>query len=113
LVAARELMLAKGLGQLPVFKNGRQLLGLLTERDIVVAEAGAEHSSGRIDGLHVADALSDDARERVALIAADAGRDDVLAALRRSGVQALIVTHDGRPGRVLGIITAADLLYRM
>lgn len=110
---ARDTMLRDGFGRLPVLREGA-VVALLTERDLVAAEAGAERSGGLIDGLTVAQALPASARRRVAVVAAAAPYEAVLEALRRPGVEALIVTRDGARGqRPLGIITPADVLYRM
>lgn len=110
---ARDMMLRDGFGRLPVLRDGA-VVALLTERDLVAAEAGAERAGGLIDGLSVAQALPAGARKRVAVVAADAPYDAVLDALRRPGVEALIVTRDGARGqRPIGIITPADVLYRM
>lgn len=113
LTAARDLMLREGLGRLPVLRDGHTLVGLLTERDIVVAEADAERRGGSIEGVKVQDALPADSRQRLATIGADASYEAVVDALRTPGVQALLVTRDGGANRPLGIITHADLLYRL
>ena len=64
--------------------------------------------------MTVAAALPPAARKRVAVVAPTAGYDAVVEALRRPGVEALIVTRDGQRGqRPLGIITHADVLYLM
>lgn len=114
--AARDLMLRVGFSRLPVLRDG-VVVGLLTERDIVAAEAQAESGSGRIDQLTVAAALPHKTQKgprRFLVIAAHAPYDEVLNALRRSGIEALIVTADGRASqRPVGIITHADVLYRL
>jgi CBS domain-containing protein len=114
LARARDLMLRGGYGRLPVLRDGDGLVGLLTERDVVIAQAQAERAGRTIDALVVADALPDDAAERVVLAAPDLGRDEVVELLRRPGVVACLVTPGGAANeRPIGIITAADLLYRM
>lgn len=115
--AARDLMLRVGFGRLPVLRDG-VVVGLLTERDIVAAEAQAERGSGLIDQLTVAAALphkpQKGGQRRFLVVAARAPYDEVLSALRRPGVEALIVTADGRASqRPVGIITHADVLYRL
>jgi CBS domain-containing protein len=110
---ARDLMLREKIGRLPVLR-GRVVIALLTSRDIVAAEAQVEHKSGRLDGLTVAEALPKDARKRIGFIDALASVDEVIARLRRPGVEALIVTEDGNADkRPIGIITHADALLRV
>lgn len=110
---ARDVMLRAGFSRLPVLRSG-SVVGLLTERDLVAAEAAGERKGRGTEGLSVGAALPPNARRRVALVAATASYDVVVEALRRPGVEALIVTSDGRRGqKPLGIITHADVLYRM
>lgn len=109
---ARDLMLREGVGRLPVLQDGRRLVGLLTERDIVIAEAEALQLNKSLEERTVQEALPIDSRLRVVTIGADARYETVVEVLRKPHVQALIVTHDGEEGRPLGIITHADLLYR-
>jgi CBS domain-containing protein len=108
---ARDTMLREGFGQLPVLRADASVVGLLTERDLVAADM---LPGGRGATLTVAEALPAQARRRFSVIAADASHDAVVQALRRPGMAALIVTRDGdRAQRPLGIITHADVLYRM
>jgi CBS domain-containing protein len=114
LAHARDLMLKDGYGRLPVLSEAGGIAGLLTERDIVVAQARAERAGRSLGAQTVADALSHDAAERVALIAPETGRDAVVELLRRRDVVACLVTATGAADEPpLGIITHADLLYRM
>ncbi|MBX0329751.1 CBS domain-containing protein [Oscillochloris sp. ZM17-4] len=107
---ARDTMLREGFGQLPVLREGA-VVALLTERDLVAADM---IPGGRANGMTVGEALSAQSRRRLGVIAADASHAAVVEALRRPGVAALIVTRDGkRAQRPLGIITHADVLYRM
>ncbi|NJM09175.1 CBS domain-containing protein [Candidatus Gracilibacteria bacterium] len=92
---ARDLMLREKIGRLPVMRNGRIVVTLLTSRDIVAAEAQAESKSGRLDGITVAEALPKDARKRIGFIDSLASADEVIARLRKPGIEALIVTEDG------------------
>jgi CBS domain-containing protein len=111
LTEARDLMVRGGYGRLPVIDKG-EVVGLLTERDIVVAGNSASHA-GLANGT-VADALEKDALDRLAFVLSDAVRDQIIDTLRDPKVAACLVTSTGSPqGRVLGIITHADLLYRM
>ncbi len=109
---ARDLMLRERFGRLPVLR-GKVVTALLTERDLVAAEADADTNGGTIDTMLVRDALPANARKRFQVIEASAEHASMLAALRRSGVEALIVTRDGRTNQPpLGIITHADVLFR-
>ncbi|HEX5692827.1 MAG TPA: CBS domain-containing protein [Roseiflexaceae bacterium] len=114
LVVARDLMVRGGYGRLPVLRDGDGIAGLLAERDVMVAQAQAERAGRTIDALKVADALPEDAAERVALASPDASRDQVVELLRQPGVLACLITPGGRRDeRPVGIVTAADLLGRV
>lgn len=114
LAHVRDLMIRGGYGRLPVLRDDRRIVGLLTERDLVAAQALAERVHRRFDELTVADVLPPDARDRVVCVAPDTSREEVAEALTRGGVIACLVTPDGSPdAALLGIITHADLLYRM
>ncbi len=107
---ARDTMLREGFGRLPVTRDDT-VVALLTERDLVVADM---IPGGGAAGLTVGAALPPQARRRFGVVSADASHAAVVEALRRPGVEALIVTADGRRNqRPLGIITHADVLYRM
>jgi predicted transcriptional regulator len=113
LIGVRDLMLASGYGRLPVLSAGA-IAGLLTERDVVAAQALAERSGERFSALTVADALADAAAERFVVVSPDTPRDAVAEWLRRPGVVACLVTPSGAAIQApVGIITHADLLYRM
>lgn len=114
LAHARDLMIRGGYGRLPVLRGNRQIIGLLAERDLVVAQAAAERGNRRFGDLTVADALPPDAMDRIVIVAPDASREQVADALAQGGVIACLVTPDGDAEEPpLGIITHADLLYRM
>ena len=114
LARARDLMLKDGYGRLPVLGDAGGIAGLLTERDIVAAQAEADRAGHSLGALTVAEVLPDDAAERIALVAPDASRDEVAELLRRHDVVACLVTATGSSDEPpIGIITHADLLYRM
>jgi predicted transcriptional regulator len=109
----RDLMLTSGFGRLPVLK-GSAIAGLLTERDVVAAQALAERSGRPLGAIAVAEALADDAAERFVIVAPDATRETIAEWLRRPGVVACLVTPRGTAEETpIGIVTHADLLYRM
>lgn len=111
---ARDLMLREGFGRLPVIGADGSVSALLVDRDIVAAEALAARGDGLIDKLSVAEALPAQARRRLVVLPAAASYEHVVEALRRPGVEALIITRDGRRNQTpLGIVTHADVLYRM
>lgn len=114
LTHARDLMIRGGYGRLPVLRNQQRVVGLLVERDLVVAQASAERDHRRFAELTVADALPPDALERVVFVAPEATREQVAETLARSGAIACLVTSSGTANEPpLGIVTHADLLYRM
>lgn len=110
----RDLMLREGYGRLPVVQPNDGVVGLLTERDVVAAQARAERGGSSLAKLRVADALPDDAQTRCVFVAPDASRGDVLELLRDPAVIACLVTPHGTAQETpIGIITHADLLYQM
>jgi CBS domain protein len=97
-----------------VLRDGDGIIGLLTERDVVVAQAQAERAGRQLSALSVADALPEDAAARVAFAPPHTTRDTIVELLQRRGVVACLITPDGSADkRPVGIVTAADLLYRM
>jgi CBS domain-containing protein len=111
---ARDLMLREGFSRLPVLQNKQICVGLLTDRDLVAAEAQAEGKNGLIDGVTVASAIGSHSKKRVVIIAPDAPYKVVVDALQKRGVEALLVTKGGQRNQPpIGIITHADILYRM
>jgi predicted transcriptional regulator len=114
LLRARDLMLREGYGRLPVLREGAGVVGLLTERDVVAAQAQVEQAGGSLAQLSVADALPADAAERCVFVSPEATRAEIVDVLRAPGAVACLVTAHGSPmERPLGIITHADLLYQM
>jgi CBS domain-containing protein len=111
---ARDTMLRERFARLPVLDVTGHVTALLVERDIVAAQAQAEQQNADTDQATVADILPKQARRRLRLIAPDAPYDTVIETLRRPGIEALIVTNRGRRDqKPLGIITHADVLYRL
>ncbi|MBC8162100.1 MAG: CBS domain-containing protein [Roseiflexaceae bacterium] len=113
LAEARDLMVRGGYGRLPVLGERGEIRGLLVERDVVVALTRAEQNGG-IARMTVADALPPDALDRVVCLRPDASRELVAEALREPNVVACLITPSGSLAQSpIGIITHADLLYRM
>lgn len=114
LARARDLMLRSGFGRLPVLRSGDGVVGVLTERDVVAAQATAERTGQPVHAMTVGAALPDDAIDRVVTVVPGASREQVAELLRQPGVVACLVTpHGDLHERPVGIITHADLLYRM
>jgi predicted transcriptional regulator len=114
LLGVRNLVLNEGYSRLPVLDDAGRLLGLLTERDLMVAQFAAERAGRPLQSLTAGDALAPDALDRLVIAAPEASRDDVVELLRRTGVVACLVTPTGASDeQPIGIITHADLLYRM
>jgi CBS domain-containing protein len=114
LAAARDLMLSGDYSRLPVLDSAGRVAGLLIERDIVAAYARKEGSRQALSAMSVADALPRDALDRVVFADPHASRAEILALLRQPGAVACLVTSGADPDRPpLGIITHADLLYRI
>lgn len=109
-LTARDTMLEHGYNQLVVTDERGGVLDLLTERDLVSAEAGAD-----LDGdehlLTVAEVIANRGYPAVALLPRTAAVDEVVAALRDEPIGAVVVTENGRAcERPLGIITRGDVL---
>jgi CBS domain-containing protein len=114
MLQVRDTIINEGFGRLPVVDAAGRIAGLLTERDVMVAQALAERGGRPLVQLTVADALPPDAADRLVVTSPEASRDDVVELLRRQGVVACLVTPTGAADeRPVGIITHADLLYRM
>ena len=101
---AARLMRQRHVGSLPVVDetdDGRVVVGMLTDRDIVTAVVAHELQPA---ALHVEDVMTEGvvtAREEDSLA-------DVLAAMRRKGVRRIPVT--GARGELVGVVTMDDLL---
>ncbi|GAB4110659.1 MAG: hypothetical protein Fur005_00150 [Roseiflexaceae bacterium] len=113
LAAARDLMLARGYGRIPVLDQRGQVLGILTERDLVQAQLLAERAHRPLSAIPVIEALPLNASSSMAFVAPEANRATVLDRLCQPGIIACLVTPQGRPDLPpRGIITHADMLYR-
>jgi CBS domain-containing protein len=100
--AGAARMAEEGVGALPVCADGDRLVGVLTDRDIVV-RAIADGDDPR--AVTVGECLEG---EPVS-VAPDAPLDEALERMQTHGVRRLPVT---RAGRVTGIITQADIAAR-
>ena len=85
-------------GSMPVLDADDVLVGVLTDRDIVV-RAVAE---GRVEDSTVGDIMSSD----IVTVSPDANHEQVLQALSDSQVRRLPVVDEGR---VCGVISQADI----
>jgi len=93
---ARELMLAHGVRHLPV-KDGSELVGVVTERDLEVATvAGA----GREPPLREL------CESELCVVDLHARMDEVVIEMARRRVGSALVVRDGR---LAGILTAGDV----
>lgn len=114
LTRARDLMLHDGFGRIPVLRAGDGVIGLLLAGDVVAAQSRIERAGGSLSNLTAADALPRDGAERVALAGPETSREQIVELLRRPAVVACLITPGGTAAeRPIGIITHADLLYRM
>lgn len=103
--AARDMMLRDGFGRLPVLDNASRCVGLLTERDLIASHA---------DDASVADMLPARPLDRVAFAAPSAPLNTLRSLLSPEPVLVCMITAAAKPGgRVLGIVTHADLLVRL
>ena len=110
---ARDIMVRGGYGRLPVIEETGRVIGLLTERDILIGLSDTA-TRGGLNALTVAEAYLRDDLERIVFLPPTAAIEAATASLRESHVVAILVTPDGTPAqRPIGIVTPADLLYRM
>ena len=110
LATARDRMLDKRYDQLVVVDDRGGVIDLLTERDIVVAEA-----QGDIDDpehlLTVAEAIAARGYPAVAVVPRSSSADEAIDALRDERIAAVVITEAGVLGqRPVGIITRGDVL---
>lgn len=113
LLEARDQMLRRGLSRLPV-AEGEHVVGLLTNRDLLMLQASQGGTKVDPTTLKVADAVSADTLEKVVILPPTATYAEVLDTLKGSNVIAICVTEGGQPeGKLLGIITVSDLLPKL
>jgi predicted transcriptional regulator len=108
LADACALMLDKNYSQLPVLRDGQEIIGLLTEKDILRFQA---HSAGPWDQVMVGEVLPPEAAQQLVTVVPQTTVDCVRSHLVKPEIPAVLVTPDGtRYHLPLGIITRADLL---
>lgn len=100
LVDAAAALSRGNIGSMPVVGDDGQLVGILTDRDIVV-RAVAEGRSP--EDTTVGEVMSSD---RLTTVSPDASAEEVLDCLSSSQVRRVPVVEDGR---VVGIISQADV----
>jgi CBS domain-containing protein len=109
-VDARDRMLGHGYNQLVVVNEGGGLVDLLTERDLVAAEARVD-LDGNGASLTVAEAIAERGRPAVAMMSPHGSVAEAVEALRDERVGAVVITARGRLGeKPLGILTRGDVL---
>jgi CBS domain-containing protein len=103
---AAELMRDRNVGALPVVASlgSRELVGILTDRDIVVRCVAAQHDRRCTVRSHMSSGY-------VATAGPDADSDEVTVRMGTARVRRLPVVDAGR--RVLGIITSADIVRKL
>jgi CBS domain-containing protein len=99
---AAEMMKTLGVGMLPVVADlqHRRLLGVLTDRDIVVRYLAIGH----LAGSRVSDHMT---RDPLVTVSADASLSEIAEKMEQHQVRRLPVVSDD--GAVIGIVTQADL----
>lgn len=97
------VMAGDATGLVPVVDSSEKLVGLITDRDIVMRACKGDKS---IDDLRAADAMTRDPTG----IAADQGLPDVVSAMARLQVQGLPVVDDDF--KLVGMISLGDIATR-
>lgn len=104
IIEAARLMLEQHVGSLVVMQkssHGNEIVGMLTDRDIVVAVLAHNFNAHT---LHVSEVMSCDP----VTCRADESMTDVVGLMRRHGIRRVPVTD--AQGTLLGIVTLDDLL---
>ena len=103
---AAQVMRDRNIGLLPVIDNlqDRQLLGLLTDRDIVVRCIAAGHGPECTVGAHMT-------QYHLASVHIDDEINFVVAKMRRGHIRRLPVLAPG--GQVVGVLSLQDLANRL
>jgi CBS domain-containing protein len=110
LTAARDRMIEHHYAQLVVVDDEGKMLDLLTDRDIVVAEAQGD-IDGEDLGVTVGEAIAERGYMAAKLLARTSSADEAVEALRDERVAAVVITEHGKTGEVpLGIVTRGDVL---
>lgn len=109
-VDARDRMLSHGYNQLVVVDDSGGVIDLLTERDLVAAEARSD-LDGDGNAMTVADVIGLRDYRSACILPHDASIDAVVDALRDDRIGAVVVTATGQSGEhPQGIITRGDVL---
>jgi CBS domain-containing protein len=110
LTAARDRMIDHHYAQLVVVDDKGKVLDLLTDRDIVVAEAKGDIDNGDSD-VTVGAAVAERGYSAAKLLARTSSADEAVEALRDERVAAVVITENGKTGEApLGIVTRGDVL---
>lgn len=102
LTAAAELMRSRNVGMLPVVddKTNRRLVGILTDRDIVVRGVALGHGASAKVHEHMS-------RDALVTVSPNATVEDIGEKMRRHQVRRLPVVDS--KSRVIGVVAQADL----
>ena len=104
LTTARSRMLARGFNQLVVVDDHGGLRDILTERDLVLADANGGDAT-------VEQAIAERGHLSVAPLPVDVTVEEAIDALRDERVGAVVLTDRGRLGEApRGILTRSDVL---
>lgn len=96
--AAAEVMDRAAVGALVVTGDGGELLGVLTDRDVVVRGLARGNTDGRCDSVMSTDVVTADA---------DGDLRDVIQVFGRHAVRRVVLLRDGRPA---GLLSVDDLV---
>lgn len=100
LADAARIMKSEDTGVVPVIDDDRKLIGMITDRDIVVRLVA--------EGRNPLDCKVNEAMtKQVRSVREDASADEVMNTMRGANVRRVPVCDDG--GRIVGIVSMADL----
>jgi CBS domain-containing protein len=100
---AAQLMRELNVGVLPIYDTDERLIGMLTDRDIVVKCVGVGHDPAQV----TAGSLAEGAPHT---IDADASAGEVIAEMIKYKVRRIPVVEDGK---VTGIISESDIVRNL
>ena len=103
LASVAVIMRDENIGIVPIVDDDRRLMGVITDRDIVVR---VDAESAPVDLVRAADVMTTE----LVTVRADDNLEDVLDRMGQEGLQRILVADDEK--HLLGIISMGDLARR-
>jgi CBS domain-containing protein len=103
---ALNILNEKNIGALLVFDSGRNIQGIVTERDIM---RRCYHSQTNVKGLAIKDVMTP--REKLIVARADDDINDLMGAMTQNRVRHIPVVNE--QDKVVGIVSIGDIIKAM